>query len=386
MKHSYFVGWGLPHRSGAQKKNRLPSFILGPAVIFIISCNWYWACAADDESQVIQTYSVGQLEMPAPTDPNTDVNDNSQAEKYTGGTPTIEFESLTYDFGQVGTSTTGTGLLNFKNVGDGILNISDIIDCCGANTTLRNDKTRYLPGETGVLEISYNFGASPDVFTKEILVNTNDPKNTAVIIKVKAKIVQKITQTPQRLNLLLSEKNAGCSPIELVSVDNVPFSITGFSATGDVMKADFDPNEKAIKHVLNPVVDMDKARRNIQGRVVIETTHPQCRNIMMLYDILPPYTVTPPQIYTPGLRPYEPVNRIAWILSNYDKELDIESFSSQNNYITIAKQQKYGNRINLELEITPPEKEDTGGLITDRLKIKMKDGEELSISFRGFYQ
>ena len=172
----------------------------------------------------------------------------------------------------------------------------------------------------------------------------------------------------------------------MVSVDDVPFSITGFSSTGDVIKADFDPNEKAVKHVLNPVVDMDKARTNIQGRVLIETSHPQCNEIMMLYDVLPPYTITPPQIITPGLRPYEPVSRTAWILNNYNTESEIESFSSQNNYITITKQEKFGTRISLELEITPPAREGTSGVVKDRLKIKMKDGQVLIISFRGFYQ
>jgi hypothetical protein len=106
----------------------------------------------------------------------------------------------------------------------------------------------------------------------------------------------------------------------------------------------------------------------------------------MLFDVLPEFTVNPAQILLLKVEPGKPIKRSIWVLSNYSENFEIDSIRSQNGIIKVLKQEKVGNRYQIDVEIMPPPLgENSKRVLVDVLTITMKGGEEMSITCRGFY-
>lgn len=299
--------------------------------------------------------------------------------------PEIKFDKLVHDFGEVGPNTKNIGEFKFTNVGEGQLNITKVGRCCGVVTRL--DKMEYKPGESGILQVEWNSGPRESTFTRKLTVYSNDPNNPATALTVKAKVVLQIDWEPKRLKLFLDEENAGCPNITIKSVDNRPFSITGFNSTADCITADYDPSEKATEFVLEPKVDMEMLQQNHKGRINISLDHPNGNEAIVLFSVLPKYTVNPPLIIIFNAEPEKPIMRTVSVLNNYHKDFEIESLSSENDLVSIKilEKKKISNGYQLEVEITPSVGE--GKMrFTDLLSLNIKDGEKLSIRCNGYYE
>jgi hypothetical protein len=306
--------------------------------------------------------------------------------KMTGkGSPKITFESLVYDFGEVGPSAKNEGQFKFTNTGEGLLKITKVARCCGVITRL--DKMEYAPGESGTLEVEWNSGPLESTMKKNIIVHSNDPNNPATSLTIKAKVVLKVTWEPKKLKLFLDENNAGCPNITISSIDNRPFSITDFKSTADCITADFDPNVEKTEFVVEPKVDMKKLQENLRGRVNISLSHPQGNLATIPYSVLPKYTVNPPLIIIFNAEPEKPILKTISVLNNYHKEFEIESLTSENNIVTlkVQEQKKISNGYQLEVEITPPAAEGKTKF-TDSLSLNIKGGEKLPIRCNGYYK
>lgn len=306
--------------------------------------------------------------------------------KITGGTaPAIKFESLVYDFGEVGPSAKNEGQFKFTNAGESLLEITKVARCCGVVTRL--DKMEYAPGESGTLHVEWNSGPLESTMKKKIVVHSNDPNNPSTDLTIQAKVVLKVAWEPQRLKLFLDENNAGCPKVTIRSTDNRPFSITDFKSTADCITADYDPNVQAAKFVLEPKVDMEKLQGNLKGRVNISLSHPQGNTAVILYSVLPKYTVNPPLLIIFNAEPEKPIVRTISVLNNYQKEFEIESLTSDNNIVTmkLQDQRKINNGYQLEVEITPP-LANGKTKFTDSLSVNIKGGEKLPIRCNGYYK
>lgn len=299
--------------------------------------------------------------------------------------PKISVEKAVYDFGDVGPETTQTAKFEFKNTGQGTLRISQVKTCCGVKARGVENGQEYAPGKGGVLELDCMFGSYPGDLRRTVHVYTNDPDQNVVALALKAKIVRRVDYKPQRLRLFLRQENGGCGEITLTSLDGRPFSISGFRSTANALTAEIDPAVQATEFVLKPKANMDTLKRNHRGQVSIELTHPECKNVRILYDVVPEFTVNPPQVMLFNLKAEEPAQRDIWIISNYQDEFEIESTNSQKGTIKIISQEKVGNRYQLKVEVTPPAREGERAVLSDVLEVKIKDGEMLSIPFRGFY-
>ncbi len=299
--------------------------------------------------------------------------------------PKISVEKAVYDFGDVGPETTQTAKFAFKNTGKGPLRISQVKTCCGVKARGVKNGQEYAPGKGGVLELDCIFGSSPGNLRRTVHLYTNDPDQNVVALALKAKIVRRVDYKPQRLRLFLRQENGGCGEITLTSLDGRPFSITGFRSTANALAAEIDPAAQATEFVLKPKADMDKLKRNKRGQISIQLTHPECKNVRILYDVVPEFTINPPQVMLFNLKAEQPAQRDIWIISNYQDAFEIESTSSQKGTIKVVSQEKVGNRYQLKVEVTPPAQEGERAVFSDVLELKIKDGEMLSIPFRGFY-
>ncbi|MBN2314803.1 MAG: DUF1573 domain-containing protein [Sedimentisphaerales bacterium] len=298
--------------------------------------------------------------------------------------PKITFDKMLLDFGEVGPNTQKTGEILFTNKGDGPLTIIKIPSCCGVHTHL--DKMVYAPGESGTIQVEWTSGTRPDVFSRTMVVHSNDPVEPAVTLTVRAKIVQRVVCEPQRLKLVFDEDNAGCPEISIRSLNDEPFSIKGFKSTADCITADFDPNVEATKFILQPKVNSAKLQENLKGRISIDLTHPEGNTATILFDVLPRYQLSPPLIIVFDTEPEKPTMKTISVLNNYKQEFEIESVSSSKGVVgvKVLEKKKITRGYLLDLEITPPAKGD-GIKFSDKFEINLKGGEMLSITCNGYF-
>jgi hypothetical protein len=307
--------------------------------------------------------------------------------RLSGGQPGITVEKDVCDLGEVGVDTKLTGQFKFKNTGNAPLMITGVQGCCGV--TLKGVKAgqEYEPGQSGTLEFDYQAPFIPNPkMARIVYLQTNDPENKIVSLTIKAAVVRRVDYKPEVLKLVLKQANGGCPDIVLKSLDGRPFSVTDFKATANSITAAFDPQAKATEFVLKPQADLEKLKHNLRGRVRIAVTHPECSAVDLAYDVLPEFTVSPPNIMMFGLKPEKSVERDIWILNNYQEDFEIESVSSQKGTIKLAGRTKVDNRCQLRIEVTPPRRAGGSTLVSDTLNVKIKDGQTLPIPFRGFYQ
>lgn len=99
--------------------------------------------------------------------------------------PQIEFQEDNVDFGHVAKQTTVKHVFKFKNTGDAVLFINDIVAGCSCTGTLVSNKA-VQPGETGELEVSLYTGKVKTKLLKPVYVYSNDPKNGIVILNMTA--------------------------------------------------------------------------------------------------------------------------------------------------------------------------------------------------------
>jgi hypothetical protein len=298
--------------------------------------------------------------------------------------PELKFKELVYDFGEVGPSAKQKGRFEFTNAGEGLLKITEVGRCCGVVTKL--DKMEYAPGESGTLEVEWNSGPLESTMSRKLVVHSNDKTNPQTTLTIKAQVILKVAWEPKRLRLFLDEDNAGCPKITISSTDNRPFSITEFKSTADCITADYDPAAEATEFVLEPKIDTEKLQKNLKGRVNITLNHPQGKDAVILYSVLPKYTVNPPLLILFNAVPDKPIVRIISVLNNYKKDFEIESLSSKSNIvgIEVLEQKKISNGYQLEVAITPPAAEGKAKF-TDQLSVSIKDGETLPIRCNGYY-
>ncbi|MHC4221815.1 MAG: DUF1573 domain-containing protein, partial [Planctomycetota bacterium] len=255
---------------------------------------------------------------------------------------------------------------------------------CGC-TPFSLAKKKYEPGETGVLKVSYNAAKDPGPVTKHLYVTSNDKKKPKVSLTIKAQIVLKVSADPERLNLSLTKKNAGCPDITLVATDNKPFMVGKITSTSQAISFETNRDVEATKFVLKPTVDKYRLKKIGNGNVTFHLTHPDCDKITIPFSAMSLYKTQPASIILLNVEPLKPVSRHLYILSNYNEEFELKSVESSFGFVKVLDQKKIGSRYKLNLEITPPIKKTDEKFFTDSLKIKLEQGEELEIPCRGFY-
>jgi len=329
-----------------------------------------------------------QNQAKSPAGPLTETGEPRQEAKAAAQSdkpsPKITFETMGHDFGEVGPNVDNVGEIEFTNAGEGPLEITKVGKCCGVVVTL--DKMEYEPGESGALQVKWKSGSYPTTFTRQVVIHSNDPVTPAATLTITAQVVNRIAFEPTRLKLFLDEENAGAQKITVRSLDDKPFSITGFTSTGDCIAADFDPSVEAAKFVLEPKVYAEKLQKNLKGRISIGTTHPEGKSADILFDVMPKYTVSPPLLIIFDAQPEKPTLRKISVLNNYRKDFEIESVTSKGNVIGVkmVEQKKVSNGYQLDLELTPPAAADKVRF-TDTLNVNLKGGEKLPVTCNGWY-
>lgn len=301
--------------------------------------------------------------------------------------PVISFENPVHDFGSVGPSSANACEFVFTNTGKAVLKIERFHTPCGC-TIPELAKKEYAPGESGTIKVRYNAPASAATDKKPIYVYSNDLKNPQFELTIKAQVTVNVSISPEDVSLLFDQDNAGMPTLTVKSKDGKEFSITSITTTNEVMAIPFDAAKKAAEFVLEPKVDMEKLEITPTGIIHVRTDHPQSGMLLVRFNAKPLFEVSRPRIILQNIVPGEEIVRDVWVRSNYDKKVEIKSFSSTNGMMTIDSQQQDGNHLLIMVKIVPPTDAPAAGrrYITDELKIELTDGNEVSIRCSGWFK
>lgn len=103
--------------------------------------------------------------------------------------PTIVFDSLVYDFGELTKGENAECVFIFQNKGNLPLIITEVKAACGC-TVPTWTKEPVKPGSSGSVKVKYNTN-TVGVFNKTIVVNTNDNANRSITISIKGEVKKK---------------------------------------------------------------------------------------------------------------------------------------------------------------------------------------------------
>jgi hypothetical protein len=305
-----------------------------------------------------------------------------------GPGPRITFEERFHHFGKVDTNTKYTCDFEFTNTGNSILRIEEVTLSCGCLKGTATDKEEYLPGEAGTVHVKFRSGDSGLTVKKHVYITSNDKNNPKTDLIIKADQTLKVDHDPERLYLSLVEENAGCPQITLHSRDNQPFAIKDFKSTGDCITADYDSSIERTKFILDAKVDTKNLENNLIGHINISVTHPECDSVIIHYETLPRFEVSPSSIVIFDAEPQKPVIKEVWVFSNYARDFKVLDVRMEKCCIVkLLSQEKIDNRYKLRLEITPPAVKDKEKYFTDTTFVPMRgDGFRIiNIKCRGFY-
>lgn len=102
------------------------------------------------------------------------------------GSPDIEFEKKTHDFGEIPQGQDAAYSFKFTNTGDAPLTLKNVKPSCGC-TTPKWPREPIAPGETATIKAVYD-AASTGRFQKSITVTTNVENNSRIVLSIKGNV------------------------------------------------------------------------------------------------------------------------------------------------------------------------------------------------------
>jgi hypothetical protein len=340
---------------------------------------WFTAQSLGSETPVAGGQQTpAQPAVSSPNLPPTQAEPNQ-------GVPVLVFEQTTNDFGSVAPGSMNNCEFKFQNKGTGLLKIGDISKTCGC-TVFTLEKKDYAPDEQGVLKVQYHADNGTGQRMRSLFVTSNDPNKPRTELIIAANIAPRVVYQPERLEYKLRGDKADVAELTIHSVDDKPFAITKITSSSDAVTANFDPNEKTAKFVLQTRIDPQKAATITTGRIDISITRSESPLISVPFSVLPRFKVDPSAINVLDAVAKQPVQRELWLLNNYGDDFDVNSVASKSGIIKLVNKEKLGNRYKFTVEITPPETSGSARIFTDTLSIDTKDGEKINVACRGFYK
>lgn len=123
----------------------------------------------------------------------------TQLPQATDGTPQMVFETTEHDFGRVPDTEHVEHKFRFTNKGTGTLHIQQPTTSCGCTVPFMT-KREFAPGESGEIEVKYNPHGRRGDQNQQITINTNDPNNPQMVLRIHAFVRTAIAFEPQSIN------------------------------------------------------------------------------------------------------------------------------------------------------------------------------------------
>jgi hypothetical protein len=138
--------------------------------------------------------AMGQEDRPARRPARPSVQAPQEAGP-TEGTPRMELSSAEWDFGTKWYGEPCATEITIANTGDAPLRILNVRSSCGC-TVARPKKRELLPGESDTMSLTYNTKRAKRKVSQTITLETNDPQQRQVAIRVTGEVKHLFEATP----------------------------------------------------------------------------------------------------------------------------------------------------------------------------------------------
>jgi len=276
--------------------------------------------------------------------------------KASEGIPRIQFEEMTYDFGQVREGTEVIHVYKFNNVGTDTLVIGKIRTSCGCTAALASER-EIPPGEEGEIKVTFDSSSrhGRGKIHRTITVPSNDPEQPKVELSLTGEVLVEIEITPRYLNfgtIQKGEERSGsvkvrfpCDPTRQVT--QVESLTKGISAE-QVSSKSAEPGETEIQIRLSKDVPVGR----LSGRVQISTTNPNkpTDTIMVIANVQGEIVVQP-SVLSGVFRKGDP-KAIVTLTKKGKKNLKIKKVEEDTGrFTTHVVQVKKGEHYRVELSL-----------------------------------
>jgi len=196
--------------------------------------------------------------------------------------PKIYFPYPKFDFHNVDEGPDITHLFHFRNRGKSTLVISDVHTSCGCTAAVvqPEDKKQILPGEPGVIKVTYHTQGRPGHATKIITVTTNDPVNPSFQLQLDMTVVRDVDVQPERVYFYGLKK--GTSQTNQVKILGKPHArlniLSAAAAKGNVtvvLKPFVDTQEHRYGATLDITVPDSLPIGNFDDTINVKTDNPK---------------------------------------------------------------------------------------------------------------
>ncbi len=192
-----------------------------------------------------------------------------------GCQPEIEFETLSWDFGDSYPFQSLQHDFKYKNNGTEPLVITNVISTCGCTAAVASASS-VLPGKTGIVSVTLTTSSIPGKFEKGIGVVCNDPKRPELTLTLKTQVKQVWRFSPKQ-SFLLKDVLIGTTDSQqlfLKNLENEPYEIVATKLS----KPEFDVEvgERTEEGIpVTVIVHSGKKKGPLSDVLEIRTNHPK---------------------------------------------------------------------------------------------------------------
>lgn len=141
------------------------------------------------------------------------------------------FDAESVDFGVVVPGTSVETAFRFQNAGTGTLLVSNVHTSCGC-TAARLGQTQFLPGESGVIHVSFRVPSHSDPVSHSVMLETSDPRRPQVRLYVSADPEWPVAADPEAVHAVPIMKGTSvASEVELYTPSRAPFDVVAVTTS-----------------------------------------------------------------------------------------------------------------------------------------------------------
>jgi hypothetical protein len=237
----------------------------------------------------------------------------------------IQFATTTYDFGKVNGDEVVKYAYVFTNVGNALLEISNVQTSCGC-TTAGDWSRKVEPRKTGSIPIEFNSHDFSGQVGKSITVACNDTSQPVVALQIQGNIWRAIDVTPMYAILLVTVE----SPIKTTTlriVNNVaqPLTLSAPESGNPAFAAELKTNQPGREFELIVKTVPPLPAGNVSGVISLKTssTNIPTLSITAIANMQQVVMVQPAQITLPAAPMVNPTISMVWIRNNGTNELAV---------------------------------------------------------------
>ncbi len=219
--------------------------------------------------------------------------------------PKIVFQTPIHDFGRVKSGDPVKFTYIFTNIGDQVLEISNVQPQCGC--TAAGDYTRKVePGQTGEIPIQFNTANYGSQVIKTITVASNDKAQSMVVLQLKGTLWKPIELIPPYTILnVLPDSPGATGVVRIVNNMEVPLILTDPVCSNPAFAIALKTNTPGKEYQLTLCPQPGLAPGTVQGKITLKTsiTNPPSIDVPFWANVQAPVMVLPPQIMVPATVP-----------------------------------------------------------------------------------